>query len=272
MFITLDLDDCQHRFMLPIWLPWFFFIALPLMHLNLPSYFLCFFVFVGSPFSILLINTISTSNWRIQTLMHSILCFICAYQNKFKYKFQLNSRLLTFCVMLIVAIFKIVVYCAKEIHGEELCATFVHYGTSMHYCSWIFHETWCFMELQCFSKYLWSGILCFGFIMKMVDFINGGAILLGTWTLILNIVFSWLWSSIEKVGKGFYLWRNVVCLFCLYWWDPPKWDALNHLLGFFGKLLRKRGASARFHGVWTCNAKVLEYWMIYSLKIKLNCS
>lgn len=117
-----------------------FLITLPLTRLILPSYFLCFFVFVfvQSPFSILLIGTISTSNWRIQTLMHSILCFICAYPNKFKYKFRLNSRLFTFCVMLIVAIFKTINCCAKEFHGEELCATFVHYGTSMDYCSWIF--------------------------------------------------------------------------------------------------------------------------------------
>jgi hypothetical protein len=32
------------------------------------------------------------------------------------------------------------------------------------------------------------------------------------------------------------------------------------------------GAWAWFHGVWTCGAKVLEYWMISSLKIKLNRS
>jgi hypothetical protein len=30
------------------------------------------------------------------------------------------------------------------------------------------------------------------------------------------------------------------------------------VLGFFGKLSRRRGALAWFHGVWTCNAKVLE--------------
>jgi hypothetical protein len=29
---------------------------------------------------------------------------------------------------------------------------------------------------------------------------------------------------------------------------------------------------AWFHGIWTCGAKVLEYWLISSLKIKLNCS
>jgi hypothetical protein len=37
-------------------------------------------------------------------------------------------------------------------------------------------------------------------------------------------------------------------------------------------LSTRMGAWAWFHDVWTCNAKVLEYWMISSLKIKLNCS
>jgi len=31
------------------------------------------------------------------------------------------------------------------------------------------------------------------------------------------------------------------------------------VLGLFGKLLRRRGALAWFHDVWTCGAKVLEY-------------
>jgi hypothetical protein len=38
------------------------------------------------------------------------------------------------------------------------------------------------------------------------------------------------------------------------------------------KALDERVAWAWFHDVWTCGAKVLEYWMISSLKIKLNCS
>jgi hypothetical protein len=42
--------------------------------------------------------------------------------------------------------------------------------------------------------------------------------------------------------------------------------------GLFGKLSRRRGALAWFHGVWTCVVKVFEYWMIFSLKIKLNHS
>ncbi len=62
------------------------------------------------------------------------------------------------------------------------------------------------------------------------------------------------------------------CLFVLYWWDPPNWDASDCVLGLFGKLSRRRGALAWFHGVWTCGAKVLEYWMISTLKIKLNRS
>jgi len=33
-----------------------------------------------------------------------------------------------------------------------------------------------------------------------------------------------------------------------------------------------RGAWAWFHDVWTCNAKVLEYQTIFSLKTKLNCT
>jgi len=38
------------------------------------------------------------------------------------------------------------------------------------------------------------------------------------------------------------------------------------------KVLDERGAWAWLHGVWTCGAKVLAYWMISSLKIKLNRS
>ncbi len=69
-----------------------------------------------------------------------------------------------------------------------------------------------------------------------------------------------------------YLRRNVVCLFCLYLWDPPNQYASHYILGIFGKLSMRRGAWAWFHNIWTCMAKVLEYWMNFSLKIKLNHS
>jgi hypothetical protein len=70
----------------------------------------------------------------------------------------------------------------------------------------------------------------------------------------------------------FYLWRKVVCLFCLYLRDPLNRHASDRILGVFGKLLMRRGAWAWFNGIWTSRAKVLEYWMISSLKFKLNCS
>ncbi len=73
--------------------------------------------------------------------------------------------------------------------------------------------------------------------------------------------------------QGIYLWRKV-CLFCfvLNLWHPLNRDASDRVLGLFGKLSRRTGASAWLHGVWTCAANVLEYWMISSLKIKLNRS
>ncbi len=65
---------------------------------------------------------------------------------------------------------------------------------------------------------------------------------------------------------------SLFVLFCLYRWDPPNWDASDCVLGLFGKLSMRRDAWAWFHDIWTCCAKVLEYWMISSLKIKLNSS
>ncbi len=62
------------------------------------------------------------------------------------------------------------------------------------------------------------------------------------------------------------------CLFCLYLWDPPNQVASYRILHLFGKLSRRRGASAWFHDVWTCGVEGLEYWMIFSLKIQLNHS
>ncbi len=64
---------------------------------------------------------------------------------------------------------------------------------------------------------------------------------------------------------------NLFC-FVLQLWDPSNWDALDRVVGIFGKLSAKRGAWAWYHDIWTCNAKVFEYWMIFSLKNKLNHS
>ncbi len=71
-----------------------------------------------------------------------------------------------------------------------------------------------------------------------------------------------------------YLWRKVVSfvLIVLWLWYPLNWDASDSVLGVFGKLPMRKGTCALFHGVWTCSAKVLEYWMISLLKFKLNRS
>ncbi len=65
------------------------------------------------------------------------------------------------------------------------------------------------------------------------------------------------------------------CLFVFFCFVPVRSTELGcfrlHSC-LFGKLLRRRGASAWCHGIWTCSAKVFEYWVIFSLKIKLNCS
>jgi hypothetical protein len=69
-------------------------------------------------------------------------------------------------------------------------------------------------------------------------------------------------------------WKKIIRIFftTTSWSIYVGTDASNHVLGVFGKLLTRRGAWAWFHDIWTCSAKVLEYWMISSLKIKLNRS
>jgi hypothetical protein len=85
----------------------------------------------------------------------------------------------------------------------------------------------------------------------------------------------WNWPSYQSLLPIIHLSMKegtLFLLFCLYLWDPPNGDASYHILGLFGKLSMRRGAWAWFHDIWTCGAKVLEYWMISSLKIKLNHS
>jgi hypothetical protein len=44
-------------------------------------------------------------------------------------------------------------------------------------------------------------------------------------------------------------------LFCRY---EIHWDASDHVLAVFGKLLMRKGAWAWFHDVWTCSAIFLN--------------
>jgi hypothetical protein len=86
-----------------------------------------------------------------------------------------------------------------------------------------------------------------------------------------KIIFKW--KQRRKRQNHIYLWKKVVCLFCFVLLRSTQLgDASDCVLGLFGKLLTRRGALAWFHGIWTCGAKILEYWTISSLKIKLNRS
>jgi hypothetical protein len=69
-----------------------------------------------------------------------------------------------------------------------------------------------------------------------------------------------------------YIWRKVVCfvLLCSY---EIHWNGMLQIMILVSlESSQWGGAWAWFHDVWTCSAKVLEYWMIFSLKIKWNCS
>jgi hypothetical protein len=66
-----------------------------------------------------------------------------------------------------------------------------------------------------------------------------------------------------------YLWRKVVCFVVMRSTEPGCFRLCSWCLW---RLSTGRCAWAWFHDVWTCGAKVLEYWMIFSLKIKWNCS
>ncbi len=69
-----------------------------------------------------------------------------------------------------------------------------------------------------------------------------------------------------------YLWRKVVCLFCFVCTYEIHQTGMLQIAFLVALESSQRGGvhGLWFHGVWNCNAKVFEYWMIFSLKIKLN--
>jgi hypothetical protein len=76
----------------------------------------------------------------------------------------------------------------------------------------------------------------------------------------------------QQVNSNLSMKEGSLFCFVLKIWDTPNQDASDRVLGVFGTLLTRRGAWAWFPDIWTCSAKVLEYWMISLLKIKVNCS
>jgi len=80
----------------------------------------------------------------------------------------------------------------------------------------------------------------------------------------------WIYCPRDNYGQLWHLSMKEGSLFVLYWWDPPFWMPQ---ITFLVSLKSSEGGGVHrlwFHGIWTCGAKVLEYWMIFSLKIKLN--
>jgi hypothetical protein len=73
-------------------------------------------------------------------------------------------------------------------------------------------------------------------------------------------------SKTAHVHCMIYLWREVVCFVVMRSTKPRCFVSLE----CSGQGGMRRDAWAWFHGIWTCSAKLLEYWMIFSLKIKLN--
>jgi len=75
---------------------------------------------------------------------------------------------------------------------------------------------------------------------------------------------NWLLIVVKlSLSNNTYLSMKEGSLFCfvLKLWDPPNWDASDHVLVVFGKLsTTRRGAWDWFHDVWTCGAKVL--WIL----------
>jgi hypothetical protein len=74
-----------------------------------------------------------------------------------------------------------------------------------------------------------------------------------------------------------YLWKKVVC-FVLSCWDLPKpqcfkpcswylWKALGEYR-CIEKLLMNIGASTSFETNWSYNVEAIDYWTIFSMKIK----
>jgi len=83
--------------------------------------------------------------------------------------------------------------------------------------------------------------------------------------------FLWhLW--VVTVIIKWYLSMKEGSLFCFVVMRSTKLGCLQSCSWCLWKALDEEGAWAWFNDIWTCCAKVLEYWMISSLKSKLNRS
>jgi hypothetical protein len=70
-------------------------------------------------------------------------------------------------------------------------------------------------------------------------------------------------QTFVSVVNNIYLWRKVVCFVCSEIHGTGMLQMV--FLVSLESSWQGRGPWAWFHGIWTCSAKVLEYWMISSL-------
>jgi hypothetical protein len=82
------------------------------------------------------------------------------------------------------------------------------------------------------------------------------------------------WNNPLIINKYLSMKEKVVCLFCfvLYLWDPPKPGCFRSCSWSLWKALDDEGCMGLVPWRLDLRCKVLEYWMISSLKINLNCS
>jgi hypothetical protein len=79
-------------------------------------------------------------------------------------------------------------------------------------------------------------------------------------------------TSLHQYTTSIYEARLFVCFVLFVLMRSTEQGGFRQRSWSLWKALDEEGCMGLVHDVWTCGAKVLEYWMISSLKIKLNCN
>jgi hypothetical protein len=70
-----------------------------------------------------------------------------------------------------------------------------------------------------------------------------------------------------KEGSSVFLFFVLFCLVC---WDLWSYNASCHNIDIIKKPLMSKGVMSWFNSISTYNGEVIEYWIIFPLKIHLN--
>jgi hypothetical protein len=118
----------------------------------------------------------------------------------------------------------------------------------------------------------WTCLLCFPWYSSSKKILTIFLDLVNHSLVVLILPNAFHWCSICNLYVHIYLWSKVVCLLCFVPMRSTELGCFRSRTWSVWKALKERGAWAWFHGVCTCSVEVLEYWMISSLKIKLDHS